>query len=431
MVIYVVQPGDSISSIANAYGITESKLILDNGIRNPYSLVPGQTIVIAIPDQEYTVQEGDTLGSIAQANGITLMQLLRNNPYLNLRTNIFPGETLVIRYPTIGKIFTNGYCYPFVSVESLKYTLPSLTYLSIYNYKADKKGQVIAYEDDTAIIQLAKDYGVVPLMMIATLTQRGEPDTEVAYEILLNEEYQAILISNFINIIREKGYSGVNMVFSYINATNQSLYINLVSNVSKAMREAGFQFVITFNPTLLEITDIPSVDYTEFNKLVDGVIFAKFVWASNTGPPAPVSSNLYTTEFVKYMINFIPSYKIEAGIPIIGYEWELPYIKGQSTAKSLTIDSAISLANDTQSTIFFDEVSQTPYFEYYDFNYPTPSKFIVWFTDARSIQALLQVISDFELNGIGIWNIMVYYAQLWLLLNSQFEVVKLVPDHLS
>ena len=78
----VVQPGDNIESIATKYNITVERLISDNGLINPFSLVVGQTIVVLSPKKTYTVMQGDTLTSIADSNGISVMQLMRNNPLL-------------------------------------------------------------------------------------------------------------------------------------------------------------------------------------------------------------------------------------------------------------------------------------------------------------------------------------------------------------
>ena len=52
----------------------------------------------------------------------------------------------------------------------------------------------------------------------------------------------------------------------------------------------------------------------------------------------------------------------------------------------------------------------------------------MWFVDARSIDALLDLVVEYDLQGTGIWNITVYNAQLWLIINSQFEIAKFEVD---
>jgi spore germination protein len=154
MEIYNVQPGDTIYSIADKYGVTAIRLIQDNGIDNPSDLVPGQSIVITYPEKVHIVQEGDTLSSIADFYDITLIQLLRNNSFLSDRDYIFPGEILVISYKTIGKVSTNGYTYSHISNGTLIKTLPYLTYLSVFNYQITEEFEITSLGDDSEVIRL-------------------------------------------------------------------------------------------------------------------------------------------------------------------------------------------------------------------------------------------------------------------------------------
>ena len=91
MIIYVVQVGDTITSIANKFGVSEIRLIYENGITNPNDLVTGQTIVITNPKEIYIVKEGDTLPKIALDHNVPIMQLYRNNSFLWDREYILPA----------------------------------------------------------------------------------------------------------------------------------------------------------------------------------------------------------------------------------------------------------------------------------------------------------------------------------------------------
>ncbi len=432
MDIHVVQPGETINSIAALYGVSAEKIIQDNELVNPYELVPGQTIVIVYPVQTHTVQEGDTLEGIADAYGVSVMQLLRNNSFLAKREYIYPGEVLTISYNTNGTLTTNGFCYPFINQELLKKTLPNLTYLSIFNYRAMKEGVITSYYDDTVIIGLAKEYGTLPLVMLSTLSAQGEPDIEVTYEMLLNEEYQNKQLVNLLNILSSKGYLGVNFIFNFINSTNQSLYENFITKASAALMAEGYLVFVTINPNIKndngKIT-FDQIDYTVISNAVNGIIFLEFIWGSNSEPPAPVSSIEEIRTFVDYAITSVPRDKFVIGEPTMAYDWPLPFIPGKTVANSLTIDAAISLAHDVNSQIQFDMVSQTPFFNYFLYSVGFPVQHIVWFTDARSYNALLTLVREHELFGTGIWSVMVYEPQLWLVVNSQYNVVKLLPEN--
>ena len=213
MEIYVVQQGDNIYSIAEKNGVTVDKLVHDNGLVYPYNLVVVQALVIAIPKQTHTIQQGDTLLGIAEAYQVSVMQLLRNNPFLFEREYIYPGETIVISYNTRGSITTNGFAYPFIKEDALLKILPNLTYISILNYTATETGDIIVAEDDSEIIKKSKEYSVIPLLVLTTLSLQGKPNFVVASSILLNEEYQEKLINNAIKLMKDKGYYGVNFIF--------------------------------------------------------------------------------------------------------------------------------------------------------------------------------------------------------------------------
>ncbi len=152
MIIHVVQQGDTIESIAERYGVSVTRLIIDNGLEEPDHLVIGQSIIVAFPELTYTVQEGDSLADIADSHNIPVMELFRNNPYLAEREYIYPGETLVSSYDKIGKVTTHGNTVPYIDRTTLRKTLPFLTYLSILNYTATDQGEIITYYDETEII---------------------------------------------------------------------------------------------------------------------------------------------------------------------------------------------------------------------------------------------------------------------------------------
>ncbi len=425
MTIHVVQPGETIYTIADYYNVSVTRLIEDNGITCPDELVTGQTIVIANPEQTYTVQEGDTLKSIADAYDVTLIQLIRNNPFLLDRKFIYPGETLVIRYKKgNGRISTNGYANPYIDRAVLKKTLPFLTYLSIFGYRSTAEADIIGI-DDTEIIQIAKDYGVAPIMLLSTLTGEGTGSIEIDYGILYNQTLVDRHIDKILYILAAKGYYGLNMTFQYINAENRHIYEIYITKLASRLNKEGYKVFVTITPsTVYNVNQITfeRIHYSEIAQRANGMTIMTYNWGYSYGPPAPVSSNFMLREFLNYAVTLIPPGKIDIGLPIIGYDWELPYVVGFTKANSLTLESCINLARDVGAVILFDEISQSPYFQYTINKSGILIRHIVWFIDARSINALVQLVPEYGFNGTGIWNIMNYYPQMWPIINSQFEI---------
>ncbi len=433
MEIYIVQPGDTIETIAAQYDVSVTSLIQYNELDSPYNLIPGQTIVITFPKLIYTVREGDTISGIAVMFGVSVIQLLRNNPFLSQREFIIPGETLVISYDTRGEITTNGFAYPYINQDTLIKTLPYLTYLNVFNYRATAQGDISSYYDDSDIIRIAKDYGTAPIMMVTTLTTLGEPNIEAAYENLMNEAYQENIVRNSLDIVRTKGFSGLNLVFTYVNNTNRPLYENLTKKYITRFQEEGYLFFVTINLSIDYLRSEISyahINYSGLSLTSESIMFMNFIWGINYGPPMPVTSIGAMREFVDFAMTIINPDRIVLGLPVLGYDWRLPYEAGRSEANSITINSALSLAREMNSVIEFDNVSMTPYFTYNQYIVSVPILHMVRFVDARTVDALLGLFYEYKLNGIGLWNVMAYYAQLWLVITSQYDIIKILPNKL-
>ena len=431
MIIYVVQVGDTITSIANEFGVSETRLILENGISNPTDLVIGQTIVITYPQETYIVKEGDNLSEIALDHGISMMQLYRNNPYLWEREYIFPGEELIISYDTKETITTNAYAFPFIDKNILKKSLPYLTYLSILNYKTLRKGEIESFYDDSDLIETVKQFGVMPLMLVTSVTFRGERNPEMIYEILLNPDYQDNHAESMLKILKEKGYYGVNITFTFLNETNQELYLNYLERITSRLNKEGYPVFITIDPNfLIEENQLlfEKVNYSKYNELIDETYLMRFYWGTQYGPPMPISSIENISLYVNYTKQMMDPKKINVGFPLLGYDWTLPYIEGFSEANAITLDAVIDLARSMKSTILFDEVSKTPYYEYAIEASGRIIQHIVWFVDARTIYAIVNLVLENGLSGTGLWNIMSYYPQLWLIINSNCKIKKLLPE---
>ncbi|HBE84693.1 MAG TPA: peptidoglycan-binding protein [Lachnoclostridium sp.] len=430
MIIHVVQPGETIFTISEYYKIPIDRLILENGIINPDNLAVGQTIVIVQPETIYTVQAGDTLESIAEQHGVSTMELLRNNPYLSDREYLYSGETIVIKYQTNKSktIATSGYIFSYIDKSVLIKTLPFLTYLTIFNYRATSLGEIIATADDTELIQLAKSYGVAPMLFVSTISGEGIASREVNYEILNNPSIQDSLINNALQIVKSKGYYGINIYVEDITFDNINRVADYLKKASAIFHAEGFRIVITVTP--ITDYDTPYVsfgkfDYAKLSDYVDGIIFASYDWARIYNYPNSVFPVNVLRELLDYVASISNKEKIILGITTQGYDWTLPYVPGATAASVMSNNRAVQIAAENDLPIQFNDAAQSPYFYYKDRD---GSMHVIWFKDAISFNARAGLAEEYNLQGLSIWTIMRFDVQMLFIINTQYYIEKLMES---
>lgn len=182
--IYVVQQGDSLSQLAGEYGVSVARLRSDNGLLPEQPLVPGQALVILIPQETYLVQPGDTLYSIARDTGTTVLNLLQNNPTLAQGQPLSSGETLAIRWEgeKRGPLLMNGYAYPHIQQGVLRQALPFLTDLSIFSYGFREDGTLVV-PDDSRLLAEAALFGLGAVLVLTSIDESGTFSTQRAAQL--------------------------------------------------------------------------------------------------------------------------------------------------------------------------------------------------------------------------------------------------------
>ena len=103
----VVKPGETLSEIADRHGVSLNRLMQANGITNPNMVVAGQKLVLpgsstgashagsSSRGGSITVQPGDTLSDIADRQGVSLNQLMQANGITNPNM-VVAGQKLVL-----------------------------------------------------------------------------------------------------------------------------------------------------------------------------------------------------------------------------------------------------------------------------------------------------------------------------------------------
>lgn len=379
MQIYVVLPGDTVDIIADQTGVSAYQITQDNQITYPYELALGQALLIA---------DGE-----------------RN-----------PSRSISV----------SGYAYPFISAWVLEQTLPYLSELPIFSYGFTEYGDLLEpYWDDEWMIAAALQQGVQPILTLTPFGEDGNFNNSLITSVVNNSAYAENLIRNLLTVMGEKGYRGVDIDFEYILASDRDAFTEFVRSVADAMRANGYHTSVALAPkTSADQQGLlyEGKDYRALGEAADHVLLMTYEWGYTYGPPMAVAPINQVRRVVEYALTEIPAEKIDLGIPNYGYDWPLPYERGVTKARTIGNVEAVRIAIAQGAAIEFDELAQSPYFNYVD--QETGVEHEVWFEDVRSMQAKFDLIKEFGLRGGGYWQIMKWFKANWLLLADNFYVFK-------
>ena len=378
MEIYVVNPGDTVDSIAAENGVPVDTILYNNQLEYPYELAVGQALLLSEGERE----QG--------------------------------GKTVEV----------NGYAYPFIQRDVLDQTLPYLSDLSVFSYGFTTEGDLIFPTlDDTFMIEAALAMGVSPVLTLTPIGPDGRFSNYLITSMVNNPDAWENLIGQLVETVQEKGFRGVDIDFEYILAEDAEAFAEFVGNVRLAINEIGYPVSVALAPKTSD--DQPGLlyagkNYALLGEAADKVLLMTYEWGYTYGPPMAVAPINKVREVVEYALTRIPAYKVNLGIPNYGYDWPLPFEQGVTAAKTIGNIEAVRIAIENDAQIQFDTTAMSPYFRYVK----DGVEHEVWFEDVRSMEAKFNLVREFDLIGMGYWQIMKLFRANWLLLSDRFLIRK-------
>lgn len=377
MEIYIVQPGDTVDSISASQGVPVDSILYNNQIPYPYRLAVGQALLLST-------------GNPATA---------------------------------LPQLVSGGYAYPFIRPYVLEQTLPYLTDLYIFSYGFTADGNLIPpILDDSFMITAAKNFRVAPILTLTPFGPDGQFNNYLITQIVNNMDAQNRLITQLVNTLQYKGFEGVDIDFEFILAQDKEAFAAFVGNVRSAVNAIGYPVSVALAPKIAD--DQPGLlyegkDFSLLGEAADYALLMTYEWGYTYGPPMAVAPLNKVREVVTYAATRIPPEKLSLGIPNYGYDWTLPYVRGESRARTIGNVEAIQIAIENNAVIQFDEVAQSPFFTYTR----EGRQHEVWFEDVRSLSAKFALAREFNLRGVGYWQIMQLFRANWLLLADTFHII--------
>ncbi len=418
-----VKENDTLNMISERYSVPVEKLRADNGLSEKDTLVVGQSLAVAVPRESIETMSEITVGEISENEGIPEAQLFRNNFFLKGQNSI-PAESFVVlsyEQPRLCGAVTGGYAYEYISEKRLESVVNYLTYVMPFTYGFDERGELV-FANDERVLMTAKKYGISALMHVSTLTEDDVFDSNLPGIIFGDSTLVQRLVGNIVNNVTQKGYAGADVDFEYLKREDRQGYVDFIRTLSEALHEIDKILVVALPPKTSDEQRgllYEGIDYEGIGRYADYVLTMTYEWGYRYGPPLAVAPVYAVREVLDYAVTRIDAGKILLGISNYGYDWTLPYVRGEGEAVSIGTVEAVDIARKNRAEILFDDRAQAPYFYYTD---EEEKAHVVWFEDARSFEAKAGLICEYNLAGGFVWELMRENPSGYVTLNGLLKI---------
>ena len=414
--IHLIQPGDTLDSIASRYRVTPGVLSSCNDLPPAPFLLPGSALVI--PSElhvegtdgylTYQAQEGDTPRSLAERWQIPLSWLSFCNSWFDasLRAGdvVLLPKTLSREKPALG----------LMSVDPLPLpgggTVP-LTYRMVPGLRIDAAGRLTLppsppEDDETSVKRI----------LIGTLDGAANILPDVGKAILRSESTQARILDALASQVKAAGGDGVLFAWQGLRGESEAAYLRFVREAARRLHPMGLSVGLHLSggSPLLKRT----AELAETAAMLDHVVYEPAASASSApadyykSPPPPLFGDEDWRQALTQAGEVLPPAKLWAVLRPAAVAVRRGRVL-QTLSPHAALQNAYSwgspLQRDASGLLWFRSVCGE-------------GGCSVWMEDLRSLLCKLDDLNELGWQGLALWEAGGYLPEAWTYLADMYTV---------
>jgi spore germination protein len=284
--------------------------------------------------------------------------------------------------------------------------------ISPFWYRVEADGTVVPFTtswgasyEDPVILSFLRSRGILVIPTVANILD-GVWDGAMVSGILADPAVTAVNIDNLVRLAVANGYDGIDLDYENLPASDRTAFTNFTTRLAAALHANGKLLTVNVYAKTAEPGDWngpQAQDWWALGQAADQlrIMIYEYHWSTSAaGPIAPVN---WVSDVLAFARSTIPSSKIMHGLPLYGYDWV-----GRSGVDHVWTET-MALAAQYGATIDWDAVSATPWFEYT----AKRTRHTVWFENALSADAKLQVNTAHDVAGVAVWRLGGEDPEVW------------------
>ncbi|HEX6418819.1 MAG TPA: glycosyl hydrolase family 18 protein, partial [Acidimicrobiales bacterium] len=242
--------------------------------------------------------------------------------------------------------------------------------------------------------------GDVPLVPSVSNFRDGAWDGALVAAILDDPAARRAHIRALVAVARRPGAAGVDLDYESLPADRRADYSRFVRDLAGALHDAGRTLSVTVHAKTEEPGEWDGAraqDWRALGAAADTLRIMAYDHAWPGSPPGPVAPVPWVEDVVSFAVSQVPRDKLVLGLATYGYDWP-----DGGAAGDVAWADAVAIADAHGTEPRWDAASASPWFTYTD---PDGTPHTVWFEDARSLAARLEVARRHGLAGVFVWRL--------------------------
>lgn len=294
------------------------------------------------------------------------------------------------------------------ALEALRVHGEDITYLVPFWFGVNEAGSLVD-QSDAETMTLLRQLCLPVLAIVHNFASRQYGP--LIHRLLTTESLRRALVFNILDMLIKKRFSGVNIDFEFVPPEDRPFMTTFMAELYQVLKPHGFLVTISVPAQLRDDPTHPfsgAFSYPDLSRYSDQVYV--LAYDEHVVEPGPIASIGFVRQVLNYALSVIPREKIRQGLAVYGRDWspltELPV--------ELSYEEAVNRAVRFGATISYDVEAQAPTYTYVE----NGVTHIVWFEDARSFTAKLNIALQKGVPGIGVWRFGLEDPRIWSVLHS-------------
>lgn len=226
----------------------------------------------------------------------------------------------------------------------------------------------------------------------------GRWDGDLVATILADPDRRRRHIEALVDVANKPGVAGVDLDYESLPAESRSAFSEFVRDLGAALDTVSRRLTVTVHAKTEEPGEwagAQAQDWAAIAGAADEVRVMAYDDSWSESEPGPIAPLPWVEDVLRFATQQMPPEKMFLGLPTYGYDWP-EGAPGQDVAWADVRE--IAAANDVDET--WDEEAAAPWLAYADAN---GTRHIVWYENARSLQAKIELARRYEVGGVFIW----------------------------